>query len=96
MLLLGAVSALAGAVLAGSAGAWWLSGRRLRLRPVSRSGLEAQAALWRHPAGRARWPERELPPSASPADARPPGPDDDPEFIRALERLIRGDHGEPV
>jgi hypothetical protein len=44
--------------------------------------LEAEAALLRHPAGRAR------PRSAS---SRPPGPDDDPEFLRSLDRAIHGD-----
>jgi hypothetical protein len=38
------------------------------------------AVLTRHPAGRARVA----------ATARPNGPDDDPEFLRALDRAIRG------
>jgi hypothetical protein len=36
-------------------------------------------AVARHPAGRAR------------ATNAPKGPDDDPEFLRALDRAIRGD-----
>jgi hypothetical protein len=41
----------------------------------------------RHPAGRFRM---------TPVDgsARPTGPDDDPEFLRALERQIRGESGD--
>ena len=47
-----------------------------------RSGrwTDADDAVARHPAGRAR-------PSAF---AAPRGPDDDPEFLRALDRAIRG------
>jgi hypothetical protein len=47
-----------------------------------RSGrwTDADDAVARHPAGRAR-------PSAL---AAPRGPDDDPEFLRALDRAIRG------
>ncbi len=41
---------------------------------------DADDALARHPAGRARL--------AGPA--RPKGPDDDPEFLRALDRAIHG------
>jgi hypothetical protein len=59
-------------------------------RRAPRHGLEAEAAIRRHPAGRSRfeatgsgWSD------AAPAAPRPTGPDDDPEFIRALERLIR-------
>jgi len=40
---------------------------------------DADDAVARHPAGRARV-----------AGARPKGPDDDPEFLRALDRAIRG------
>ena len=40
---------------------------------------DADDAVARHPAGRARV-----------AAARPKGPDDDPEFLRALGRAIRG------
>ncbi len=45
--------------------------------------LEADAALRRHPAGRSR-PRR---PSSR---SRPQGPDDDPEFLRSLNRAIHG------
>jgi hypothetical protein len=40
----------------------------------------ADDAVARHPAGRAR----------TSATTAPPGPDDDPEFLRALDRAIRG------
>jgi hypothetical protein len=40
---------------------------------------DADDAVARHPAGRARV-----------AATRPKGPDDDPEFLRALDRAIRG------
>jgi hypothetical protein len=77
---------------------WWLAGRALPRRP---SGYErdGQAALRRHPAGRDRRvePDGLRPPGRTdgPGLVKPAGPDDDPEFISALERLIRGDdHGE--
>jgi hypothetical protein len=41
---------------------------------------DADDAVVRHPAGRAR----------TPATAVPTGPDDDPEFLSALDRAIRG------
>jgi hypothetical protein len=49
-----------------------------------RSGrwTDADDAGARHPAGRAR--------AADPGRAVPRGPDDDPEFLRALDRAIRG------
>lgn len=92
MVLLGVLSALLIAgLLAGGMGVWWLAGRALPRRP---SGYErdSQAALRRHPAGRDRRVEPD-----GPGLVKPAGPDDDPEFISALERLIRGDdHGEPA
>lgn len=45
-------------------------------------GTDADDAVARHPAGRAR--------TAGPAQAAPKGPDDDLEFLRALGRAIRG------
>ena len=47
-----------------------------------RSGrwTDADDAVARHPAGRARFPGATV----------PRGPDDDPEFLRALDRAIRG------
>ena len=99
MALLGLLSALLIAgLLVGGTLAWWLAGRALpRPRYVSRSGLDAQAALWRHPAGRDRWPEPDRLPAHRQAGGnirrRPAGPEDDPDFISELERLIRGrDH----
>jgi hypothetical protein len=101
MVLLGVLSALLIAgLLVGGALAWWLAGRTLpRPRHLSRHGLDAQAAVWRHPAGRERWIQPDALPAHGLADGqvrRPPtGPDDDPDFISELERLIRGgDHGE--
>jgi hypothetical protein len=59
-------------------------------------GLDAEAALRRHPAGRARqdWTETffaELTegPHQEPEPLWPVGPDDDPEFLRYLDRVIR-------
>jgi hypothetical protein len=46
----------------------------------SRRRTAADDAVARHPAGRAR----------TSATAVPRGPDDDPEFLRALDRAIRG------
>jgi hypothetical protein len=43
---------------------------------------EADDAIARHPAGRAR--------TAGLLRAAPVGPDDDPDFLRALDRAIRG------
>jgi hypothetical protein len=51
-------------------------GRYLRRRRWT----DADDAVARHPAGRAR----------TPATTAPRGPDDDPEFLRALDRAIRG------
>jgi Phospholipase_D-nuclease N-terminal len=46
---------------------------------------DADDAVARHPAGRARVAE-----GGRAATLRPHGPDDDPEFLRALDRAIRG------
>jgi hypothetical protein len=48
----------------------------------------AEAAVTRHPAGRSRQP-------ASAGPAAPKGPDDDPEFLRMLDRRIRGTSADP-
>lgn len=96
MMLLGALSALLiAALLAAATCAWLLAGRAfLRPRRPPRPGLGAQAALRRHPAGRgrARHPDPGDLAGDDPVTApqHPTGPDDDPEFISALERLIRG------
>jgi hypothetical protein len=96
MVLLGVLSALLIAgLLVGGMWVWWLAGRTLpRPRHPSRDGRSAQAAIQRHPAGR----ERRLEPDGLPlrqpgarGSEPPAGPDDDPEFISALERLIRGE-----
>jgi|SRR5215472_9256383 len=97
MVLLGtvAVSALLTAVLLIAARLAWRAGShpRRRMRPAFRSGPGADDALRRHPAGRGR---HAAVVSSDPAGAlssrwpAPTGPDDDPEFIDALERLIRG------
>ena len=94
MVLLGLLYALLLAgLLVGGTWAWWLTGRSLPLtRHTARHRLDAQNALWRHPAGRDRWPAEDgAPELAGSAPARPAGPDDDPEFLRALERRIRGE-----
>lgn len=96
MVLLGVLSALLIAgLLVGGMRVWWLAGRTLpRPRHPSRDGRSAQAAIQRHPAGRERWLEPDGLPLRQPGarGSEPPaGPDDDPEFISALERLIRGE-----
>jgi hypothetical protein len=49
--------------------------------------VAAEASFARHPAGRFRK-------TAADGYARPRGPDDDPDFLRALEQRIRGMRGE--
>ena len=99
MVLLGAVavSALLIMMLSAAARYTWraASNRRRRPRPARppRPGPDADAALGRHPAGRGRHATFG-PGDAGPLSSQwpaPAGPDDDPEFIDALERLIRGD-----
>lgn len=90
MLVLAYCALLLVALMMGATLAWLVTGRPLRQpRQLSAHGLDAQAALRRHPAGRARWgdPGGEAGPEAP---ARPVGPDDDQEFIDHLERQIRG------
>jgi hypothetical protein len=96
MVLLGVLSALLIAgLLVGGMWVWWLAGLTLpRPRHPSRDGRSAQAAIRRHPAGRERWLEPDGLALGRPAawgSGPPAGPDDDPEFISALERLIRGE-----
>jgi hypothetical protein len=107
MVLLGAVSALLiVALLAVARRTWRAAGQfRHRLRPPARArrhmrrrpglpGPDADAALRRHPAGRGRHAAMVPGEPAAAMAAQwpaPLGPDDDPEFIDALERLIRGD-----
>jgi hypothetical protein len=99
MMLLGALSALLiAALLAAIICAWLLAGHTLwRSRQLPPAGFDAQAALRRHPSGRARAGQAGFggPPGGwdLPVPGRPTGPDDDPEFIRALERLIHGGEG---
>jgi hypothetical protein len=99
VLLLGAtaVSALLTVLLFAAARSAWraASNRRRRPRPASwlRPGLDADAALRRHPAGRGRHATLvpgDLASTLSSQWPAPVGPDDDPAFIDALERLIRG------
>ena len=85
MMLLGAVSTLVIALLmAATLGMLLLTGRVWRRTRSSwpERGPAADDALRRHPAGRARHG------SGYPGPAI--GPDDDPEFINALEWLVRG------
>ena len=99
MVLLGtvAVTALLTTVVFITARAVWWAARHppRRLRATFWPGPDADAALRRHPAGRGRRNStvtpRDRPSPLSPQFAQPMGPDDDPEFIDALERLIRGD-----
>jgi hypothetical protein len=73
-------------------GSLWLSPRR-----HDSVGIDAEAALRRHPAGRARedWNAetylRDLADAApdEPELLWPSGPDDDPDFLRYLDRVIR-------
>ena len=88
MMLLGAVSTLVIALLmAATLGMLLLTGRVWRRSRSSwpPRGPDADDALRRHPAGRARHEARYAGPAI--------GPDDDPEFINALEWLVRG--GDP-
>ena len=96
MVLLGAVSALLIVALLAALGyTWRAAGRpRRRSRTALRPGPDADAALGRHPAGRGRHATFGPGDAAGPLSSQwpaPAGPDDDPEFIDALERLIRGD-----
>jgi hypothetical protein len=97
MVLLGVLSALLIAgLLVGGMWVWWLAGRALpRPGHPSRRRRDTQAALRRHPAGRERWLEPDGLRALGQPDGRgsepPTGPEDDPEFISALERLIRGE-----
>ncbi|SRR5216683_181290 len=78
------------------AAAWLIAGRPSRYpagqaagvppRGTDVPGPEADAALLRHPAGRRL--------DGPAAEAGPAGPDDDPEFLRLLDRVIRNG-GEP-
>ena len=75
----------------------WLIARRSRR---SKSWVTASAGTWcspwstadaaaaRHPAARAKQPSRGRPPVQQ-------GPDDDPEFLRQLDRRIRGTSADP-
>ena len=89
MMLMGAVSTLVIALLmAATLGMLLLTGRMWRRtrppRPPGPPALSHDDAVRRHPAGRALGYPRPV-----------IGPDDDPEFIDALEGLIRGDDEEP-
>ena len=89
MMLMGAVSTLVIALLmAATLGMLLLTGRIWRrtrpLAPPRPPVMSADDALRRHPAGRALgYPRPAI------------GPDDDPEFINALEWMIRRGDEEP-
>jgi hypothetical protein len=98
MVLLGVLPALLiMGLLVGGTWMWWLASRSPRSRRLSRHERDGQAALRRHPAGRDRWQEpdglrtRTPPEQDPPGGGQPTGPEDDPEFISALERRIRGE-----
>jgi hypothetical protein len=57
-------------------------------RPEADGNLEAEAAFLRHPAGRSRPRQASSRPTRP---TRPQGPDDDPEFLRTVDRAIHGD-----
>jgi len=63
----------------------WLAARSRRRRSVTYAGCldwpAAEASLARHPAGRDRGPGLRI---------AAKGPDDDPDFLRHLDRIIRG------
>jgi hypothetical protein len=84
MMLLGAVSTLViGVLMAATLGILLLTGRLWRRSRAPRlPGPEADDALRRHPAGRAR--------SGAGHSGMAIGPEDDPEFMNALEWMIRG------
>jgi hypothetical protein len=88
MWLVGALSAL----LALGFWACWSRWPRKLFHPA---GSAEDAAFRRHPAGRARQSSDDdwLSPAGSAASAGQPaprGPDDDPEFLQELDRVIRG------
>lgn len=85
------------------AAAWLLAGRPRRRWPARRlpgpagpaGGLSPREALRHHPAWRSAEASHGCPDTAadapgSRAPGRPAGPDDDPEFLTALARRIRG------
>jgi hypothetical protein len=89
MWLVGALSALL------TLGFWVCWSRRPR-RLARPEGSAADAAFRRHPAGRGRYAsadDRVSPGGTSVSEdwAKPRGPDDDPDFISELDRLIRRD-----
>ncbi|HEY1628114.1 MAG TPA: hypothetical protein VGG16_30430 [Streptosporangiaceae bacterium] len=51
--------------------------------PENQRWTDADDAVARHPAGRARGGD---------LSKEPKGPDDDPDFLRALDRVIRGSY----
>lgn len=65
-------------------GGWRIASRQ---RPASYRWTAADEALARHPAGRSR--RADQPGSGQPGSGRPKGPDDDPQFLRALDELIK-------
>jgi hypothetical protein len=94
LLAVAAVSALLTIALFAAARHAWRAASSMRRRP----GPDAGAALRRHPASRGQHASLVPGDPAGPLSAQwpaPTGPDDDPEFIDALERLIRGDGDGP-
>jgi hypothetical protein len=94
MMLMGAVSTLViGLLMAATLSLLLLTGRVWRRRrPPRQPGPDADDALRRHPAGRARrgGPEGWTG-DGTPYPGSVIGPDDDPDFISALDWLIHGD-----
>lgn len=69
----------------------WARWPRRLARPA---GSAADAAFRRHPAGRGLGADTDALVAARPPGPRaamgPSGPDDDPDFLRELDRIIRG------
>jgi hypothetical protein len=92
---------LAGALVLVLALGFWVCWSWRPRRLARPAGSAADAAFRRHPAGRARCASGEdlgsadhLAPGGQAAPAgwlAPRGPDDDPDFLAELDRVIRGD-----
>jgi hypothetical protein len=89
MWLVGALSALLTL-------AFWVCWSRWPRRLARPEGSAAEAAYRRHPAGRGRYASADdrVSPAETPVSedwALPLGPDDDPDFLSELDRVIRRD-----
>jgi hypothetical protein len=85
---------LVGALTALLTLAFWVCWSRWPRRLARPEGSAAEAAYRRHPAGRGRYAsadDRVSPPETPVSEdwASPLGPDDDPDFLSELDRVIR-------